>query len=155
MKISLRSVVVASLTAVGIGFASSAIAAKGAAKKELVQWNLADLKWQDVPNSPGVQQVVAYKKGAMNCMFVKFPKGTESPMHTHTQDIIGVVVAGTFGSTNEAGNGKPQVAGGFQTISGGLKHSTKCTADTDCIVFACQPGPFDQKMAKAAVGKKQ
>ncbi len=155
MKISLRSVAVASLAAFGIGFAGSAIAAKGAAKKELLQWNLADLKWQDMPNSPGVQQVAAYKKGAVHCMFVKFPKGTESPMHTHTQDIAGVVVAGTFGSTDEAGNGKPQAAGGFQSIPGGLKHSTKCTADSDCIVFACQPGPFDQKMAKAAVGKKQ
>src|SRR5260370_10458112 len=102
MKISLRSIVVASLAVVGIGFAGSAIAAKGAAKKELVQWNLADLKWQDMPNSPGVQQVEAYKKGAMHCMFVKFPKGTENPMHAHTQDIIGAVVSGAFGATHAA-----------------------------------------------------
>ncbi len=154
MKISLRSVVVASLAVVGIGFAGSAIAAKGAAKKEIVQWNLTDLKWQDMPNSPGIQQAEVYKKGATHCMFVKFPKGTESPMHTHTQDIVGVVVAGTFGSTDEAGNGKPQAAGGLQSIPGGFKHTTKCTADADCIAFACQPGPFDHKMAKAPAGKK-
>lgn len=155
MKVSLRSLAVASLALLGISFAGVAIAAKGAAKKELVQWNLADLKWQDVPNSSGVQQVEAYKKGAVHCTFNKFPKGTETPMHTHTHDIVAVVVAGTFGSTDEAGNGKPQAAGGFQSVPGGLKHSTKCTADADCVIFACQPGPFDLKMAKAAGAKKE
>lgn len=155
MKISLRSLVAVSLAALGIGFAGGAIAAKAAGKKELVQWNLADLKWQDVPNTPGLQQVEAYKKGAMHCLFTRFPKGTEVPMHTHTNDITGVVVAGTFGSTDEGGNGKPQAVGGFQSIPGGLKHSTKCTAEADCAVFSCLPGPFDLKMAKAAGAKKE
>ncbi len=154
MRISLRSVVAVSLAALGIGYAGGAITAKAAPKKELVQWSLADLKWKDVPNTPGLQQVEAYKKGAMHCLFSKFPKGTETPMHTHTNDIAGVVVAGTFGSTDEAGNGKPQAAGGFQSIPGGFKHLTKCTADADCIVFSCLPGPFDLKMAKAAGEKK-
>ena len=154
MKISLRSVVAVSLAALGIGYAGGAIAAKAAAKKEIVQLNLADLKWQVVPDSPGLQQVEVYKKGAMNCGFHKFPKGTEVPMHTHTNDIAGVVVAGTFGSTDEGGNGKPQPAGGFQSIPGGLKHSTKCTADADCTVFGCLPGAFDMKMAKAAAKKE-
>ncbi len=155
MKIWLRSVVAVSLAALGIGFAVGAIAAKAAGKKEIVQWNLSDLKWQDVPNTPGVQQVEAYKKGAMNCFFARFPRGAEVPMHTHTNDLVAVVVAGTLGSTDEAGNGKPQPAGSFQSTPGGLKHSTKCTAEADCIVFNCLPGPFDLKMAKAASGKKE
>src|SRR5215472_563795 len=94
------------------------------------------------------------KKGAMHCSFNKFPKGTEVPTHTHTNDIASVVLAGTFGSTDEAGNGKPQPAGSFQSVPGGHKHSTKCTADADCIIFSCQPGPFDIKMPTAAGGKK-
>ncbi|HEX4803004.1 MAG TPA: DUF4437 domain-containing protein, partial [Myxococcaceae bacterium] len=155
MRISLRLVLAVCVAALGIGYAGGAIAAKEAAKKEIVQWSLADLKWQTPPNAPpGLQQAEAYKKGAMHCAFTKFPKGTEVPMHTHTNDIAGVVVAGTMGSTDEAGNGKVQPAGGFQSVPGGLKHSTKCTADDDCIVFACQPGPFDTKMATAAGGKK-
>jgi quercetin dioxygenase-like cupin family protein len=155
MKISLSSVVAVSLAALGIGFAVSAMGAKAAGKKELVQWSLADLKWKDVPNTPGLQQVDAYKKGAMQCLFTRFPKGTEVPMHTHTNDIAGVVVAGTFGSTDEGGNGKTQAVGGFQIIPGGLKHSTKCTAEADCVVFSCLPGAFDLKVAKAAGGKKE
>ncbi len=154
MKISLRSAVAVSLATLGIGYAGGAIAAKAAAKKELVQWSLADLKWKDVPNTPGLQQVEAYKKGAVHCLFTRFPKGTEVPMHTHTNDVAGVVLAGTFGSTDEGGHGKPQAAGGFQSIPGGLKHLTKCTADADCIVFSCLPGPFDLKVAKAAGEKK-
>ena len=152
---SLRLVLAVCVAALGIGYAGGAIAAKEAAKKEIVQWSSADLKWQSAPNSPpGLQQAEAYKKGAMHCSFTKFPKGTEIPMHTHTNDIAGVVVARTFGSTDEGGNGKPQPAGGFQSIPGGLKHSTKCTADADCTVFGCLPGAFDMKMAKAAAKKE-
>jgi len=154
MKISLRPVFAVSLVALGIGFVGGAIAAKAAGKREIVQWNLSDLKWKDVPNTPGLQQAEAYKKPSMTCLFVKFPKGTEVPVHTHTNDILGVVVAGTFGSTDEAGNGKPQAVGGFQSIPGGLKHSTKCTAEADCTVFSCLPGAFDLKMPKAAGEKK-
>src|SRR5262249_50418662 len=146
MKISLRLVLAVCVAALGIGYAGGAIAAKEAAKKEIVQWRSADLKWQTVPNTPSLQQAEVYKKGAMHCSFTKFPKGTEVPMHTHTNDIVGVVLAGTFGSTDEAGTGKPQAVGGFQSIPGGHKHSTKCTADADCIIFGCQPGPFDMKM---------
>jgi len=153
MKISLRSLLAVCVAALGIGYAGGAIAAKAAAK--IVQWNLDDLKWQTPPNAPpGVQLAETYKKGSMHCSFTKFAKGTEVPLHTHTNDIAGVVVAGTFGSTDEAGSGKPQAAGGFQSVPGGLKHSTKCTADADCIIFSCQPGPFDTKMATAAGGKK-
>ncbi len=155
MRILFRSVVVASLALLGIGIAGGAIAAKAGAKKEIVQWNLPDLKWHAVPNSPGLEEVEAYKKGTMTCDFHKFPKGTEVPLHTHTHDISGVVVAGTFGSTDAAGNGKPQPVGGFQSIPGGLKHTTKCTDDAECIVFACQPGPFDLKMDKAVAGGKK
>lgn len=155
MRISLHRLVVASVAVLGIGFASGALGAKAAAKKGLIQWSLGDLKWQDVPNTPGVQQAEAYKKGPMHCLFTKFPKGTEIPIHMHTNDIVSVVAAGTFGSTDLAGNGKPQAVGGFQSIPGGFKHSTKCTADADCIAFSCQPGPFDLKMAKAPGGKKE
>jgi quercetin dioxygenase-like cupin family protein len=155
MKISLRSAVAVSLTVLAIGFAGGALAAKEAAKKGIFQSNQADLKWQDVPNSPGLQQSEVYKKGAMHCLFTRFPKGTEVPLHTHTHDIVGVVVAGTFGSTDEEGNGKPQGAGGFQSIPGGFKHTTKCTAAADCTVFSCLPGPFDLKTAAAPAGKKE
>ena len=152
MKISLRLVLAVCVAALGIGYAGGAIAA-GAAK--IVQWNLDDLKWQTPPGAPpGPGQAEVYKKGAMHCLFIKFPKGTEAPLHTHTNDVASVVLAGTFGSTDEAGNGKPQAVGGYQTVPGGLKHTTKCTADADCVVFACQPGPFDTKMPTAAGGKK-
>ena len=155
MKISLRVVVAVFVAALAIGYAGGAIAAKEAAKGELVQWSLADLKWQGAPSAPpGLLQAEAYKKGAMHCLFTKFPKGTEVPLHTHTSDIAGVVVEGTMGSTDEAGKGKAQPAGGFQMVPGGLKHTTKCTADADCIIFACQPGPFDLKLATATGGKK-
>jgi len=153
VKISLRLVLAVCVAALGIGYAGGAIAAKEAAK--MVQRSLDDIKWQTAPNAPpGMQQAEAYKKGAMHCSFNKFPKGTEVPTHTHTNDIASVVLAGTFGSTDEAGNGKPQPAGSFQSVPGGHKHSTECTADADCIIFSCQPGPFDIKMPTAAGGKK-
>lgn len=155
MKTSFRWVVAASVVSVAIGFAGGAVSAKAAGKKEIVQWTLSDLKWKELPNTPGVQQAELYKKGAtMQCMMVKFPKGTEIPTHTHTNDIVGVVVAGTFGSTDEAGNGKPQPPGTFQNIPGGLKHTTKCTAEADCTILSCLPGAFDLKMAKAPGEKK-
>ena len=155
MRISLRWAVAVSVAVLAIGFAGGALAAKEAAKKGIVQLSQADLKWHDVPNSPGLQQAEVYKKGAMQCGFTRFPKGTEVPMHTHTSDILGVVISGTFGSTDAEGNGKPQEVGGFQSIPGGFKHTTKCTAAADCTLFGCSPGPFDLKMATAPAGKKE
>jgi hypothetical protein len=78
MKISLSSVVAVSLAALGIGFAVSAMGAKAAGKKELVQWSLADLKWKDVPNTPGLQQVDAYKKGGHAVLVHQISEGNRS-----------------------------------------------------------------------------
>src|SRR5262249_1783039 len=127
MKISLRWVLAVLVAALGIGYAGGAIAAKEAAK--MVQWSLDDIKWQTAPNAPpGMQQAEAYKKGAMHCSFNKFPKGTEVPTHTHTNDIASVVLAGTFRATHQAGEGKAQPAGSFPRGPRGHQPSTNWTA---------------------------
>ena len=117
-----------------------------AAKNGIVQWKQSDLKWHAVPGGP-IMQADGWKHGTMHCNFQKFPKGFAAPLHTHSHDIAGVVVAGSFGSSAE---GQPESLlppGGFQSVPGGFKHTTKCGADSDCIVFVCQPGPFDLKPA--------
>jgi hypothetical protein len=66
-----------------------------------------------------------------------------SNLHTHTADTSAVVLAGRFGSVEDGGSVKLGGSGSYQFVPGGLKHTTECGADADCVIFSCQPGAFD------------
>ncbi len=140
----------ASFIAVGVGAVAIAFAAgtHAAAKKEITQVAAADLKWETVPDMP-LQHAGPFKgaKG-IECQYHKFPKGFVAPLHTHTADVMSVVVAGKFGSGVEGVEPVLNGPGSYMQIPGGLKHVSKCGADAECILFICQPGAFDVKMVK-------
>jgi hypothetical protein len=139
-----------SWVAISVGALAVAFAAgtQAAAKKEITRVAAADLKFEPVPDMP--LQAAGPFKGAkgIQCMFHKFPKGFVAPLHTHTADVMGLVVAGKFGSGEEGTEPVLQGPGSFQQIPGGLKHVSKCGPDADCEIFICQPGAFDIKMVK-------
>lgn len=150
MRMTSRPIAVAALL-LGVGFVAGAMAADPAAKA-IVQSTLADLKWQAQPGSPMTGSPAWSASNGSHCDFVKFPKGTKAPLHTHTADISGLVLAGHWGSAEE---GKAMKLGGpnsYQLVPGGLKHTTECGADADCVIFSCQPAAFD--MVPAEGGKK-
>lgn len=87
-----------------------------------------------------------------HCDFIKFPKGTKVPLHSHTADISAVVLEGHFGSAEEGATGKLGASGSYQFVPGALKHTTECRADADCVIFSCQAAAFD--LVPAGGGKK-
>jgi uncharacterized protein DUF4437 len=131
---------------VTVGFVGGALAAKEKPKKEIVQQTVADLQWKDIAPGMPVQGSESWKgPGGSHCWFNKFPKGFSVPLHWHTKDVHGIVIAGNWGSAAEGAPEKLVAPGGYQFIPGGLKHTTKCADAADCVIYECGPGPFDVK----------
>ena len=148
MRMTFRSSVVGTAL-LAVGFAAGAMAADPG--KGIVQWALADLKWEPRPGGPAGAAAWSAPNGS-HCDFAKFAKGTKEPLHTHTTEISAVILAGQFGSAEEGKMVKFRGAGSYQFIPAGLKHTTECGADAECIIFICQPGAFD--LVPAEGGKK-
>jgi len=103
-----------------------------------------DVKWADVPGFPGVQMAVLNgnpAKGAHHSM-LKFKAGFEAPLHHHTTDHYGTVVAGTLVLTS-AGKEVKLPPGSYFSFTGKMPHSTKCDAGADCVVAVDARGKWD------------
>lgn len=104
----------------------------------------ADLKWNDVPNFPGVKMAVASgdpAKGGAH-FFMKFTPGFAAPMHHHNADHFVTVLAGTV-VLNIDGKDAKLPAGSYFSFTGKKTHSTKCDAGAECILFIDARGKWD------------
>ncbi|HEY2932914.1 MAG TPA: cupin domain-containing protein [Acidobacteriota bacterium] len=129
--------------------------AKPAAKKTVL-WSAGELKWQAVQNVQGVQRAVLAgnpDKGPHRAM-IKFAAGTEVPLHTHTADDWGAVISGTLVIGIEGHAPKELGPGSYFLTPGGVKHTTKCKAGSDCVFYSQFVGAFDLKPAEPTAGKK-
>ena len=105
------------------------------------------------PKSPaGVQIAVIQgdlRKGPTS-FFMKFPVGSASPQHAHTNDYYGVVVSGTpgHGATAEAA-ATPLSAGAWWYQPGMQYHYDRCLGPSECVLLLTFPaGGFDYVPAK-------
>jgi hypothetical protein len=151
MKISLRLHLCLSIVLVSV----PRITAAEETKAGIVRYAPAELKWHAVPDTPVTQADGWRGAGGAHCDFQKFPKGFTAPLHTHSADVSSVVVSGHFGSAAEGAAEKALGPGSYQSIPADFKHTTKCGADAECIVFVCQPGPFDLKPVQGASTPKK
>jgi beta-alanine degradation protein BauB len=75
--------------------------------------------------------------------FLKMPGGFVSPVHTHSSDEWGAVIAGVFA------NGKPGSqdillpAGSYFFQKAGEAHVSRCVSENECIIFLSQNGKYD------------
>jgi hypothetical protein len=113
-----------------------------------------DLKWTDLDpkGAPGVKVADLWgdhTKGAFGAFF-KLPAGFSVPLHTHTHDIKGVFVSGTY---IQAPEGKPEFRLGpgsyFMQPGGNYRHTTSCDKASDCVLFVESNGAFDLKLVDA------
>jgi quercetin dioxygenase-like cupin family protein len=105
------------------------------------------LKWIDDSGMKGVQQAVLWgdpAKGAFGAL-KKMPGGAVLPVHTHTNAMREVVVAGiitlTVGDTAAKDLG-PQ---SYTLLPAGIKHTAACKPGADCIYFEVSTGAYDMK----------
>jgi len=134
------------LLAAAVASAADAKKASKPAAPKLVAWPAADIKWSDLPGTPGVQFCDLWgdhTKGAYGTL-VKFPAGSEVPLHTHTNDMRTVVVSGTLIHTPEGKAGIRLGSGSYIKQPGhGYKHTTACDKASECIIFTESAGAFD------------
>jgi quercetin dioxygenase-like cupin family protein len=74
--------------------------------------------------------------------FTKFAPGTDSGMHTHTNDIWIVVLRGAYLYKDDAGE-KRVAAGDFLRIPGGHKHWSGGDAKEGALFYEESSGKFD------------
>jgi hypothetical protein len=125
---------------------AGSLAAKEAAKKELVQHALDELPWKEMmPGMPLMGADVWTGPGGAGCRYMKFPRGFAVPVHWHSKDAHAVVISGNWGSALEGAQDKLIGPGSHQFIPGKVKHSTKCGEASDCVIYSCSTGTFDVK----------
>ena len=108
-----------------------------------------DIKWNDVPGSPGVSLAVLQgdpAKGPHHSM-LKFKDGFAAPLHHHSSDHYGTVVSGTLLLTVD-GQETALPAGSFFMFKGMKQHSTQCAPGADCVIALDVRGKWDVVPAK-------
>jgi quercetin dioxygenase-like cupin family protein len=130
------------LTLVLAAFASHAADSKKSGNVMLVP--AGEVKWSDVPNFPGVKMAVLDGDPAKRAhhSMLKFAGGFAAPLHHHSSDHSGTVVAGTLVLTIDGKENKLP-PGSYFSIKGKGKHMTKCEAGADCILSMDVRGKWD------------
>ena len=139
-----------------IFFGATQASAQKKMKKQPVMWAAADIKWEAMKDGPpGVMVATLWgdmTKGAYGTL-TKFPPNHKNPLHTHSSDIRGVVISGTFVGGPEGGPEKSYGAGSYLLHPAGWKH-TSGAGDTGCTLFIEQSGKFDMNMIGEGMEKK-
>jgi quercetin dioxygenase-like cupin family protein len=104
----------------------------------------ADVKWADVPGMDDVKMAVlggAPDKGASHFL-IKLSAGRTVPLHFHNPDHYAYVVSGTmtFGADGKEVSLPP---GSYFSFVGKKKHTTRCDAGADCVIFMDARGKWD------------
>jgi hypothetical protein len=127
----------------GLSFGQGAARADKKANSALLV-PAADLKWSAVPNMTGIQIATVDgdpSKGPSH-FFLKFDGGFAAPMHHHTANHSGTVVAGTLVLTVD-GKEQKLPPGSFFTLTNKAKHATACEKGADCILSMDVRGKWD------------
>jgi quercetin dioxygenase-like cupin family protein len=115
----------------------------------------ADLKWQDVPDFPGLKMAVLDGdpgKGSGHFL-IKLPDGFVAPLHHHSSDHFVTVLSGTLLLTVD-GSETRLPAGSFFMFRGKKEHITRCEPGSDCVLSIDVRGKWDVVPEKAMAGTK-
>ena len=116
----------------------------------------SDMKWSDVPGFPGLQLAVLDgnpAKGTHHSM-IKFEGGFAAPLHHHSSNHSGTVVAGTLVLTVD-GKEHRLPAGSYFSFKDKKKHMTRCEAGAACILSLDVRGKWDVVPEKSKPAAKK
>jgi quercetin dioxygenase-like cupin family protein len=139
----------------GLSFGARGVRADKAATGALLV-PAAELKWSAVPGMTGIQLAPVDGdpgKGPSHFL-LKFDAGFAAPLHHHTANHSGTVVAGTLVLTVD-GKEQKLPPGSFFTFTNKAKHATACEKGADCILSMDVRGKWDvvPETAKTAAKK--
>lgn len=111
----------------------------------------SEIKFNDVPGMTGVQlaQVEGDPAKGASHFFLKFASGFAAPLHHHTANHSGTVVAGTLVLT-VAGEEEKLPAGSFFAFSDKTPHMTRCETGAECVLSMDVRGKWDVVAEKEA-----
>ena len=103
------------------------------------------LQWGKTPFGPDASVVYGDFSKGKHITLIKFPAGMKTPIHTHSHDYIGVVIAGV---TRHYLPGKAETktklaAGSHWSIPAKVKHISECLPGSDCVMALYQDKNFD------------
>lgn len=135
---------------IGIGLARSAGAGEAAKTGTLLPPD--QLKWVAAQGVQGVQTAVTWGDPAKgpHGAFHKFTPGFSAALHTHSANTHAVVLAGTMAEAGEDGKETKLPAGSFFSQPNTWKHTTKCLAGAECILYMEADAAWDLKPVEAA-----
>ncbi|MDH0303087.1 MULTISPECIES: cupin domain-containing protein [unclassified Pseudomonas] len=135
----------------GLTMAALATTANATGEKLISVPDSATLHWQAVS---GTQGAVSYANvegdlfgSGPYSAYVKFRKGTDNGLHTHSQTLPTVVLSGTFYAVID-GKRVEYPAGSYYKLPANLVHESGCTAAADCLLFQYQADAFDLNPVK-------
>ena len=106
---------------------------------------LSDIKWTKSPLGVEVFGAFGDASKGPHITYIKFTPGQKTPVHTHSADYTGVVVAGTG---RHYLPGKPETetelpVGSTWFMPANLEHISECMPGAACIFAVYQQGPND------------
>ena len=103
------------------------------------------LQWGETPFGPHASVVYGDFSKGKHITLIKFSAGMKTPIHTHSHDYIGIVIAGV---TRHYLPGKPETkttlaAGSHWSIPGNVQHISECLPGAECVMALYQDKNFD------------
>jgi quercetin dioxygenase-like cupin family protein len=133
----------------GLGLAALAVPALVRAKagpppKSAVLYPRNEIKFADVPAMKGVHLATLEGDPSLgpSHIMLRFDAGFMAPLHHHSADHYGTVVAGKLALTVD-GKETQLPAGSFFSFTGKAPHATRCEPGVDCIISLDVRGKWD------------
>ena len=144
MRIALSGLVALPAAAVLCALATAPLAHAGETGGKAVALAADKLPWEDLAaRGAGVQIADIeghHAKGAWKG-FVKFPVGSKSGVHAHSNDLRLVVVSGTFRYGSDPDHEQLYGPGSYVFVPAHHPHSN--SQPDGAVVYLEQPGPYD------------
>jgi quercetin dioxygenase-like cupin family protein len=131
-------------------FALSPGAKEGKKAGSVVLIPFDDVKWNSVPDSPGVMMAALEgdpAKGTSHFM-IKLQDGFSAPLHHHSSDHFVTVVSGTLVLTVD-GKETKLPAGSYFQFKGKMDHLTRAEPGADCVLSVDVRGKWDMVPVEA------
>lgn len=104
-----------------------------------------EIEWKVSPFGPETWSLQGDFLTGAHVTYIKFPAGTVTPLHIHSADYLGIVIAGTTRHTiqGELESSKILPPGSHWFIPANAEHVSECLSGFECIMAITQATSFD------------
>lgn len=104
-----------------------------------------DIEWEVSPFGPEMWSAQGNFLTGAHVTYIKFPAGTITPLHVHSADYLGIVIAGTTRHSirGERKSRKILPPGSHWFIPANAQHVSECLPGFECIMAITQSSAFD------------